>query len=261
MFKIGLKLWSINQQYIPDAIMLFEQGMYDYIELFAVPGSLEKYGRMWRDLDIPYIIHAPHFSMNVCLSKAENFSENIRLVAEAFEYATILNAPHIIFHPGIGGDINETVRQLNFFNDKRILIENKPRYVPGLLQCIGYSPWEIAYLMKEARVGFCLDVGHALCAANALGVDKISFLKNFLMLNPTMLHLTDGEWLGMYDEHFHLGVGTFPLKDIIALCPKNKMITLETEKLHNDSLRDFIPDVTYLRNVVQEIKLEKEINT
>ena len=40
--KIGLKLWSLNENYIKPARELFKEKIYDYIELYAVPSSLEK---------------------------------------------------------------------------------------------------------------------------------------------------------------------------------------------------------------------------
>ncbi len=39
--KYGLKLWSTNDYYISEAIRLYKEGFYNYIELFIVPDSLK----------------------------------------------------------------------------------------------------------------------------------------------------------------------------------------------------------------------------
>ena len=41
MYKRGLKLWSVNTDYYYDeAIRLYREGKYDYIELYVVPDTL-----------------------------------------------------------------------------------------------------------------------------------------------------------------------------------------------------------------------------
>ena len=57
--KLGLKIWSRNGNYVQPAVDLYEKGMFDYIELFAVPGSAS-YIEKWENLDIPFVLHAPH---------------------------------------------------------------------------------------------------------------------------------------------------------------------------------------------------------
>ena len=43
MYKKGLKLWSVNTDYYYDeAIRLYSEGVFDYIELYVVPDTLEK---------------------------------------------------------------------------------------------------------------------------------------------------------------------------------------------------------------------------
>ena len=40
--EFGLKLWSINTDYyLAEARRLYEKGVYSYIELYAVPHTLE----------------------------------------------------------------------------------------------------------------------------------------------------------------------------------------------------------------------------
>ena len=52
MYEIGLKLFSINENYVNEAIKLFEQGFYQYIELYVVPDSFENCINLWKPLKI-----------------------------------------------------------------------------------------------------------------------------------------------------------------------------------------------------------------
>jgi hypothetical protein len=49
-FKIGLKLWSINSDLVPETVQLYKKGYFDYIELYVVPGtyslSIDKWGEL-----------------------------------------------------------------------------------------------------------------------------------------------------------------------------------------------------------------------
>ena len=41
MYKLGLKLWSTNTtDYFLEAIRLFDQKVYEYIELYVVPNTI-----------------------------------------------------------------------------------------------------------------------------------------------------------------------------------------------------------------------------
>src|SRR5947207_12845625 len=112
MIKIGLKLWSINKNYIEQAIRLHKNSSYQYIELFSVPNSFQTHADLWielkKSLGINFIIHAPHFAQGMNLAKAECFDNNMKLAQEALRFADALDAQYVIFHPGFGGDDDET---------------------------------------------------------------------------------------------------------------------------------------------------------
>lgn len=69
--NLGLKIWSTNTNYLKDAIKLFDKGYYKYIELFVLPGSYRHYIKFWKDLRIPFIIHAPHYREGMNLADKE----------------------------------------------------------------------------------------------------------------------------------------------------------------------------------------------
>ena len=253
MYKRGLKLWSINTDvYYEEAKKLYSQGVFDYIELYVVPNSLETLPK-WKELNIPFIIHAPHFAHGFNLAKKEKEKSNLEIYKEVKQFADELDAKFIIFHGGIDGDIKETARQLANFNEPRALIENKP-YVAlpnkmGGEFCRGYNIDEIKLVKETAKCGFCLDFGHAICAANSLGENVYEYCKDFLQFNPNMYHLTDlNDITSPYDSHLHLGSGELDFRQIFDMIPSESYITFETIKNSKEDLNDFIEDMEWLKN-------------
>lgn len=255
MLKLGLKLFSINENYMKEAVRLYEQGFYEYIELYVVPGSYEDCIDFCKPVKIPYIIHAPHFRHGVNLAKKECFEQNIIHAHEAKKFADDLNAEYIIFHPGIAGNIEETAKQLNIINDSRILIENKPYFTildDGNI-CNGNSPEEIKYILDNTTTGFCLDFGHCFCSANARNILPFDYLNEFMELKPSLYHLVDNDFSSTIDKHLHFGQGNYDIEKILNYLPNGAKITLETTKDSKDNLNDFLNDVIVVRNYEKNI--------
>lgn len=250
--KLGLKLWSINTDfYYNEAIRLFENNVFDYIELYTVPNSLATVS-LWKKLKdeykIPFIIHAPHFAHGFNLAKIEKEKTNFEIYCEVKKFADELSAEYIIFHGGIEGNILETARQLASFCDNRALIENKPKMgLPGdlgSLPCRGFNIDEIKTVIDVAKCCFCFDFGHCICSANAQGIDVYKYCEEFIQtFKPQMFHLTDFlDMTSIYDSHLHLGEGQMDLGKIIKMIPDNSMVTLETVKNSKENIDDFVLD-------------------
>lgn len=254
MYKLGLKLWSINtDSYFEEAKRLYKMNIYDYIELYIVPNSLKTLNK-WKELTIPFIIHCPHFAHGFNLAKVEKIKSNFAIYKEVKQFADELDAEYIIFHGGIDGNIKETAKQLANLNEPRALIENKPMIaLPNKMGgefCRGYNIEEIKLVKETANCGFCLDFGHAICAANSIKKNCYSYINDFMELNPTMFHLTDNEDMtSVYDSHPHLGTGQLDLNKIKQFLPINAIITLETVKNSKDNIDDFIEDTKWLKNL------------
>lgn len=253
MYKRGLKLWSINTDcYYNEAIRIYNDNVFDYIELYIVPETLE-YLSKWKELKIPFIIHCPHFAHGFNMAKQEKQENNRKIFDEVQKYADELDAKYIVIHGGIDGDIRETAIQLAFFNEPRALIENKPFIaLPNKMGgefCRGYNIEEIKTVQEISGCGFCLDFGHAICAANSLKQKPYSYVKRFLKLNPKMFHLTDIEDItSVYDSHPHLGTGQLDFKRIFDMIPDESYITFETIKNSKENLNDFVEDMKWLKN-------------
>ena len=252
--RIGLKLWSTNvNNYLRPACELFESGIYDYIELYVVPGSLQ-FLSLWKKTQIPYIIHNAHFASGFNLAKKELRAKNKLIYAETLQYADNLKAEKIIFHGGIDGRIEETAEQLRAFNEARALIENKP-YIAlpnkmGGKYCRGATLEEIKFVMDYVGCGFCLDIGHAICSANTQKRNYKSVIAEFNSLNPYMYHLSDVlDLTSPYDAHPNFGTGLLDISDLKKnLFNPRSPISIETNKNFCDNLDDFVSDVRYFEN-------------
>ena len=259
MYQIGLKLWSTNTDvYLHEAERLYVDGIFSYVELYVVPGSLECLPA-WKKLKTPFIIHNAHFMQHFNLAKKECEVNNRKIYEETKRFADELNAPWIIFHGGIDGNIEETARQLAAFHPKlrcHKMIENKPfRALPNRMGgtfCRGYNITELKMVMDITGCGFCLDFGHAVCAANSLYQEPYSYIEELMTLNPAMYHLTDvDDMTSEYDSHPHLGKGTLDFNRIQSLIPDSAYVTVETEKNSSKQLTDFREDILFLMGKVE----------
>jgi len=256
IMKIGLKLWSTNDHYIEPTRKLFEQKVFDYIELFVVPDSLE-YVDLWKNLNIPYTLHAPHSmtELNPALKSCE--VRNFELIEQVERYRESLKAEYIIFHPGIEGDVKETVRQFCEIRRKfpeihqSMLVENKPLIGLNGEKCLGFSPGEIEHITCVCKIGMCLDFGHALAASNSLGIPSEIILEEFNWQEPAMYHLSDGDIKAEIDGHLNLGKGSYPIAKLAKYLPAGAIITLETAKSEKDRLDDFKEDCEYLQKFIR----------
>lgn len=248
MNKIGLKLWSIGVNYIKDAVKLYNENFYDYIELYVVPNSYDQCLKLWKDLKIPYIIHAPHFKHGMNLSKIDHLNNNIRLSNEAKKWADKLESEFIIFHPGTEGNCRESAKQFKKIYDSRIVVENKPYYTfkDKLICCVGYNFEEIRYILSETNIGFCLDIGHAIAASNALELGALTIFDEMNKLDPVIYHLYDGDKNDVQDKHLNFGEGNYPFETIMNKINKKSLITIETAKKSDDNLDDFKNDMNFL---------------
>jgi len=240
--KIGLKLFSSNIIVSSAVAELLAKGQLDYIELLALPGTFEQTIKYWQSLPVPYIIHVPHAGYGFNLSNPNLREQNIKIFVETQKFADNLKAQFMIIHPGLAGEITETISQIQCLKDKRLMIENKPFISLFQTRCVGSSPEEIKKITEKTGVGFCLDIVHAVKSAFANGKNHINYIKEFLSLNPQMVHLCDCKLAGCFDEHLSFGEGEidFPIVLALFLALKHEIyFTLETPVESYGNLDDF----------------------
>lgn len=254
---IGIKIWSTNDFYIDLLKGMYANKVFDYIELFVEPGSLE-YIDKWKALDIPFIIHAPHSYAGLNFSQKEMRKGNQLLVDEVCKYFECLLPRYVIYHPGINGEISETIKQINDMSSiyKSLfdisIIENKPAVGIKSEECVGSTVNEIKKIITETSLGFCYDIGHSFCAASSNQVDRWTQMMQFISLGPVMYHLSDGITTSEVDKHLNYGFGDYDLKKIIEMIPDESIISIETNKKSKENLEDFVSDVNFLRSMINE---------
>lgn len=253
MRKIGLKLWSTNVDYIYAAADLYRRNMFDYLELFTVPGSTETLP-LWKKLGVPYVLHAPHSAAGLNVSDSSSRNTNLTLVEQVEEFFHALSPAFVIFHPGEDGDLRESIFQIRAFGVRfpkvyqKVVIENNPKIGLEGQKCIGASPEEIRLLLEGTGRGFCLDFSHAACYSVSAKKEWKEELAKFSTLGPQMYHLCDG-FFSEKDNHQHLGEGEFDLTYLVGLIGRNSHITLETN-CASKNLQEFINDAEFLRTLI-----------
>ena len=64
-YNLGLKLGSKNTQYTDEILQYYEQGVFQYIELFALSGIYDDIISYCKQFNIPFGIHAPHSAVGL----------------------------------------------------------------------------------------------------------------------------------------------------------------------------------------------------
>lgn len=249
MFNLGLKLGSKDTQYTDEIIRYYDEGVFQYIELFAISDTYRERISYWKQFDIPFGIHAPHSAAGLNLACRENREINKLKIEESIKFADSLKADYIIFHSGVNGSCDEVVTQLKPFVDSRFLIENKPiRGLDGSI-CVGATIPELDCIISELNSGFCLDFGHAICAARTQNIEPLYYIKSLKeKFNPCVYHLTDGDYKSELDSHLHYGEGSFPLKELLGFVPAGAKVTNEAKRNVNTCLYEIKNDSNVLKN-------------
>ena len=243
--KFGLKLWSTDSGLIKEAERLIKENVFDYIELMVIPDSEIL---PFQKINVPYIIHIAHEGLGLNIADKKKKEFNLKVINQSIEWANKLNAKYLILHPGFE-EIEIAKDFLTKINDKRILIENMPKFGNDNEKMIGFTPEEIKELKKD-KFGFCLDFGHAIKAAASLKRDYKQYIKEFLKLNPQVFHISDGMLNKEHDVHLDIGRGEYDLK-FLANCikeNKSKYLTLETPKDNLDSCKQDLENLKKLKS-------------
>ncbi|MBO5100712.1 MAG: sugar phosphate isomerase/epimerase [Spirochaetaceae bacterium] len=249
MINIGLKISCKDTQYTEEILSFYNEGVFQYIELFTIPNTYNDTISYWKQFNIPFGVHAPHSVAGLNLADKNSREKNVKKIEESIKFADILRAEYIIFHSGVNGNSDEVIKQLKPFADERFLIENKPiRGIDGSF-CVGCDYDGLNFIIEGLgrSVGFCLDFGHAICAANSLKIDPFDFIKKLKQLKPRVYHLTDGNFSSELDSHLHYGEGSYPLGDLVAIIDDNSLVTNEAKRESINNLNEVKNDTVFLK--------------
>ncbi len=262
MRKLGLKLWTTdfvkNGSLLNDAEKNIKEGIFDYLELYALPFSFDeaKSSVLSRFKGEKVVIHAPHNCHGVNIADKNECKNNKKRLKSSQDFADILNSDIIILHPGmnVGQEfLDESIRQFKELNDKRFTIENLPSYCSTTMNNLhGVKPIEIKRFIDECGAKFCLDFSHAICGANHYNCDVFLFLREMFKLKPSMYHICDGFMNSVNDDHLHFGEGDYELERFIKeFTNDNAIITMETGSGIPQSIEPWINDASYLRKFLK----------
>jgi len=244
--KLGLKLWSINYNLIEKAEKLINNNFFDYIELMPVPNT-DIYP--FQKVKVPYVIHITSELYGLNIADKEKNDFNLGIIEECFKWADALRAKYLILHPGFG-EIETAKFFLEKIKDKRILIENMPRWGINNEKMVGFNPEQVKILTGH-KFGLCLDLNHAAKAAVSLEKDYKKYIKEFLEFGPIMFHISDGK-LNQKEKHLNVGEGEYDFKFLLDCVRNNKTkyVTMETPRSNLNSFAEDLENRKILNNLI-----------
>lgn len=247
--QYGIKLWSINHDFFPEAAERFARKEFDFIELYTVPGKVDL-NALAPIKHIPITIHAPHenHGFNVFTltpELVEMFKRDVVATADA------LSSPIIVVHTGVGNSADKYTTNFAQIDDPRIVIENMPKMSLDGSICFGFDLYQLQTTLERLDKKLCLDIGHATKSAISQKLDVKEFLSAlFDSFHPTYFHISDGDTSNERDEHLAIGSGNYDLGWI-----KNKMITASSDPIRlifevpkvGGSLENDIANINYFK--------------
>lgn len=245
--EFGLKLWSTNIGLIDQAIHLIDEKIFDYIELFEIPGTRISPFM----IDVPYIIHIPHEKFGVNIGDVSKKEYNLQKINESISWADTLNAKYLILHAGYDS-MKHATDVLSEIADNRLLIENMPKVGLNDEPMIGYSPAQIEELIGDTEFGLCLDLNHAAKAAVSLEADYREYVQDFSVFDPKMFHISDGMLDNEKDEHLNIGEGDYDFNYLLQCVMRGTsgLVTVETPRMHKGSLDEDIQNIQTLKGTM-----------
>ncbi len=254
--RLGLKIWSINQESFTKLAEFLSDGLIDYVELYIVPGTFD--GVKLEILkDVPVIFHAPNYNHGFSITNKDmTYHESIKTIRRFTEF---FGKNKIIFHPGYVLDKKRDTVQSLVMNIKGlmpeldIILENVPAVgYENNIPLVISRPEEYREVLDKTGCRFCLDIGHAIAASNTHGRKMMGFVRDFLGLGPYMFHLSDSRKDKEVDEHLHLGDGDLPLRDLVRQIPEGAYLSLETPKTDFLNLSEDLENLKKLRRLLSD---------
>ncbi|MBU7025615.1 MAG: TIM barrel protein [Theionarchaea archaeon] len=227
---------------------------FQYIEMTPIPNTEIV---PFLEYDLLYIIHITTEREGLNIADKQKERLNRKIIDNCIEWADKLDAQYLILHPGFGS-MNTALSFLGHLRDERILIENMPRVGLNNENMVGYTPEQIETLMDK-KFGFCLDFGHAIKAAVSLNVDYNEHVNEFLKLEPTVFHISDGKLCNEKDEHLAVGDGEYDFEFLMNCVKRSKSsyVTLEIPRTNLDSFDEDFENLEKLKLFINSYVLKK----
>lgn len=233
--KIGIKIFPNGKAFYESI-----EPYIDFVEIMAVEGA--EYTWL-QEKTKPIIIHHEHDGFGVNYANPDKKKKNTAATQWAIHLANKYSAKKIIVHGGHIENkecsIKEAIKQIQQMWDNRMIFENLIAITNGQYMFC-YNKKDLLLLTKTFKTGICLDLSHAIISGMEMHKDPEYFLKELKSLPILHGHVCDGHIEKPIDEHIHVGDGNFPIKQYLKYIPKNKDITLETQKNIEKAKKDII---------------------
>ena len=247
--KYGIKLWSDNDPSLfAQAKDLIDTHVFDFLELYVVPGTLSSFFEEYKSL--PISLHATHESHGLNLSK--NNDENTAILEEVEKFRQYFASEVVVVHPGVQGTFEVFLQNLQHISKKYYYVENMPhRNIPRLGggYCVG-STFDEMQTVQSLGYNLCIDFGHAVAASVSHGIPYKKYIEQLLTLSPHYFHVSDGDSTVEYDSHLDIGTGTIDfkyIKELIRTIDDAKVV-FETPKV-GKTLENDIKNLNYFSSL------------
>lgn len=246
MIRYGLKLWTGNSHLFEEAAHRYQEGAFDFIEMYFHPDKpLDEAGLKILS-GIPFGVHAPHELDDFIFGEAE-----LALWHRAQTSADELKASTIVVHPGYERSIPDFAtfeRELSKIDEPRLIIEN----MPGM-DTLGDRPFahDLPMLRRiKALKPICFDIEKAVKAASFDGLDYREYLQEGIRdLSPAYFHISGGQVSHLRDQHDDLWESDFDfafIKRQLEALPHDASLVFETPKRGND-LKNDLENMAFFR--------------
>jgi deoxyribonuclease-4 len=249
--KIGIKIWSTNEELFPEVKEAFDKELIDYVEMYYIPGSDPDISLL---KDIPMIVHTPHFKHGFNIGK--DSSDNMRLFLETKTFVEKVGALYQIIHPGFGGSEENVIAFLKKIRhaygkegSKRIMIENMPYKSLEGTACHGHTVEQMERYLKIGPFSFCFDLAHACKASISLRTPYKTYVKDFFRLKPASAHLSGCDLECEKDQHLNLWETEMELRHFLPSFGDKLMVAVETPKSNDGTIGGDLKNIAHLKSL------------
>ncbi len=254
-----------------EIIQIFVKNNMQWFGKPAVPADLELFKKERADKTIAAVFGHTGYLINLGAPSGENRDKSIQSLIQEIEFATTLELPFLVMHPGahLGGGEDNCVKQIAaglntvFSATKKSSVRIALENTAGQGTCLGHKISHLAKVFdaveRPERLGVCLDTAHFFAAGYDLRDKKgwdaaIGEVENLLGTKQILaFHLNDSKTdLGSrVDRHAHIGQGKIGREAFrhIVNDPrfKNHPGCLETPK--SDDLHEDVENLNLLRGL------------
>ncbi|MDO5829132.1 MAG: sugar phosphate isomerase/epimerase family protein, partial [Methanocorpusculum sp.] len=183
--------------------------------------SLFDFGDIAASYHLRYSVHSPVSDGNIAEPNEKIRAASVEVIKDIAEIADRINAEVLVLHPGYCLDktlfsASETALLRSIEHLGKLQEEYTVRFAMenmGSLDCLHFRYPEFLDTIRDAGLGFCLDVGHAYLN----GV-----LDAFLQKHSDHIHLHDND--GLCDLHAACGSGKIDFLKVLSCSVKTEVI-------------------------------------